>query len=340
MPYSPRLLAATALGLFLILLVGPNAPATAAPEAEAAFQLVPDEHGMILEAPDGRAVFRYMTKKPEKTNLAANSVCCFHPVYTPSGERVTDLAPGDHHHHRGVFLAWHTMEFRQQADFSAFGPTGPTRGWNISRGDFWGWGQYAPTDGVVIESRHVKLVEADSEHAELEIQNEWMIHGRKMMDETTSVEVSEPSSVYVIDLGYELTPVHALVLNRTAFGGFCVRARNDGDSYYATAEGKVDLADPHYSVPELNWPAADWYDFTIRLAGGKTVGVAVVDHTDNPPSTWHNPRYVWMVNPCVVAKRPVRVKGGNSLVLRYRLIVHDGPTPVPLVEKLSEEFRK
>jgi len=37
--------------------------------------------------------------------------------------------------------------------FSPFGPTGPTRGFNINRGDFWGWGQFAPTQGRVIKNR-------------------------------------------------------------------------------------------------------------------------------------------------------------------------------------------
>src|SRR5512143_3273204 len=100
------------------------------------YTLVPDDYGMTLKAPDGKTVFTYMTRKPEKSNLAANSTCCFHPLNTPSGERLTDLAPGDHHHHRGVFLAWHTMQFHEPADFSAFGPLGPARGFNINRGDF------------------------------------------------------------------------------------------------------------------------------------------------------------------------------------------------------------
>jgi len=69
------------------------------------FALIPDPYGMVPKAPDGRTVFRYMIRKPAKTNLAANSACCFHPLYTPSGVRLTDLAPGDHHHRRGVFLA-------------------------------------------------------------------------------------------------------------------------------------------------------------------------------------------------------------------------------------------
>jgi hypothetical protein len=131
-----------------------------------------------------------------------------------------------------------------------------------------------------------------------------------------------------------------MVLNHTAFGGFCVRARNDGQSAYSTSEGTVDLPDPHYSLPELNWPAADWYDYTIQLDDGETIGCAVIDHPDNPPATWHNPRYVWMLNPCIVDRGPVEVPAGETLVLRYRLVVHDGASPVDLLRDLSRQFRR
>jgi len=217
------------------------------------YSLAPDKHGVVLKSPTGKTVFRYMTVKPKKT-----------------GERLTDLAPGDHHHHRGVFLAWHTMAFREKADFSKLGPTGPTYGWNISRADFWGWGEFAPTQGRIIKNREVDLVKADAEEAELRIHNDWVTNERVMMTEHTSAKVREPrpsdgrgeqDGVYIIDLDYRLTPTLDMTLNHTAFGGFCVRARNDGDSYYATADGKVELPDPHYSVPELNWPAKRWYDY-------------------------------------------------------------------------------
>lgn len=307
--------------------------------AKGAYTLEPDVHGVVLKTPDGRVVFRYMTVKPEKTNLAANSVCCFHPVNTPSGERVTDLAPGDHHHHRGVFLAWHTMEFREEADPRALESAPAPGATGVYRGDFWGWGQYAPTEGVVIKSREVKLLAADADKATVLIQNAWMIDDKTMLDELASAEVREQDGLFVIDLDYQLMPVFDLVLNQTAFGGFCVRARNDGDSYYATAKGKVELPDPHYSDPGLNWPASDWYDYTIKLRGGKTVGAAVINHPKNPASTWHNPRYVWMINPCIAAKKPVEVKAGAALALRYRLVVHDGPTPTEALEKLTAEYR-
>jgi hypothetical protein len=161
-----------------------------------------------------------------------------------------------------------------------------------------------------------------------------------MMDELTLAKVCEQKGVYVMDLDYQLTPVVDLVLNHTAFGGFCVRARNDGESWYANPKGKIELPDPHYSVPELNWPGADWYNYTIKLTSGKTIGVTVLDHPSNPPATWHNPRYVWMINPCIVAKQPVRLPAKTPFHVRYRLIVYDGAMPGELVKELNREWRK
>ena len=88
----------------------------------------------------------------------------------------------------------------------------------------------------------------------------------------------------------------------------------------------------------FNWPAKRWYDYTIKLDNGRTIGVGTIDHPDNPPSTWHNPRYVWMVNPCIVASEPFQVKKDKMLRLRYRLVVHDGPTPTDMLNKLESSW--
>jgi hypothetical protein len=47
-----------------------------------------------------------------------------------------------------------------------------------------------------------------------------------------------------------------------------------------------------------------------------------------------------MVNPCIVARKPVALKGRQPFHLRYRLIVHDGPLPGGLVQELNREWRK
>jgi len=305
-----------------------------------AYTLGDDPLGKILKSPAGKTAFVYMTKKPNDPNFWANSTCCFHPLFTPAGERITDFAPGDHHHHRGVFLAWHSMTFHRKADFKALGPLGPTHGMDINRADFWGWGQFAPIDKRVIVNKDLRLVKADAQSAQLDVVNDWTIEGQRFLAEHTTVDWQGQSGANVLDLTYRLTPDWDLTLDHTAFGGFCVRARNDGDSWYSDPTGqKVTRPDPHYSAPELNWPAADWYGFSIKLKSGKEIGCAVVNHASNPPSTWHNPRYVWMVNPCIVAEKAVEVPQGKPLTLRYRVITFDGALPLPLVKQLSANWR-
>jgi hypothetical protein len=294
---------------------------------------------MQLRTPDGRIVFDYLTRKPAGVNLTSPSVACFHPINTPAGERVTALAPDDHPHHRGMYIAWHDAEFRAPINTSRGGPTSPLFGWSITKADFWGWGQYAPRDGKVIQTASVKLVEADASHARLEILNAWMSGTRKMLDETTTTTVTERDGVYVIDSTFRIAPVVDYVLHKASFGGFNFQARKDGQSHFTNASGVVMLRDPHYSVAELNWPAAEWYGYVIQLANGRTVGAAVLDHPLNPPSTWHNSRSLWMLNPSISALQPITIRPDAPLTLRYRVVVHDGPTPTAVVQKLATEWR-
>ena len=313
-------LAAAVLGGCLVAASGVCGAAPAADDAEGKFTLTPGEHGMVLKAPDGRVVFGYMTKKPADSKLTANSVCCLFPVNTPSGERAVDFAPDDHPHHRGVFLAWHSTKGKQKADF-------------------WGWGEWAPTEGRVIENRSVKLVRADAKRGVVLVHNEWMVGEDVMIREETVIVARQQGRAYVIDLTYRLTPTVDVTLDQTAFGGFCAKTRKDGKAVYTNPTGPVKLPDPHHLKPQTNWPAAAWYDRTIELESGKTIGVAVVNHPDNPPTTWHNLPPIAMVNPCIVAPGAVTIKKDQPLVLRYRLVVHDGATPKQLLSRLSSEWR-
>src|SRR5437868_8591059 len=172
--------------------------------AASVYTLEPIEYGMRLTTPDGRMVFEYLTKKPDNIGLTSPSVACFHPVNTPLGERVTSIAPDDHPHHRGIFFGWHDSEFREPANFENYGPHRPDHGWNIRRADFWGWGEYAPRENRVVQNREVKLAAAGSGSARVEIQNDWMVGNRKMLDEINTVIVTERNGVFVLDLEYRL----------------------------------------------------------------------------------------------------------------------------------------
>lgn len=303
------------------------------------YSLAPVADGMQLRTADGRVVYDYLVRKPAGSALTSPSAACLHPVLTPSGERLTALAPDDHPHHRGIYLAWHDSEFRQPIDRSRGGPFAPLAGFNVTKADFWGWGQYAPRDGRVIQNTSVRLTAASLAQAQLEIRNDWMVGQRKMAEELTTTTASDRNGVYVLDFQFRITPVVDYLLNKASFGGFNVQARKDGDSYYTSSGGRVTYPDPHYSIPELNWPAAAWYGYVIALAGGRTIGAAVIDHPLNPPSTWHNSRTLWMLNPNISAVGPLTIRPDAPLTLRYRVVVHDGPTPTEVVNTLATEFR-
>src|SRR2546430_14936910 len=84
----------------------------------------------------GQQVVLYHLRPPPGTKLVVESGDFFHPLTTPRGVVVTDLAPTDHPHHRGVFLGWVEMHGAKDADF-------------------WGWGEHAPIQNRRIVNRSV-----------------------------------------------------------------------------------------------------------------------------------------------------------------------------------------
>jgi hypothetical protein len=302
--------------------------------ADQSYTLVQSHDGYEVKTPEGRVVFDYVTIKPTNIGLTSPSAAYFHPVETPSGETVTNVTPNDHPHHRGIFLGFLNSEFHTPNHEQTKVPGGL---FDIHRADFWAWGFFAPREDRVMKNRDVQLLHADSKHAAVEIHNDWLVEGKKMLEETDHVDVSERDGVYVIDLIYRIDPLYDYVIEQTAFGGFAVQGMKYGDSYYSAPWGKVTFPPPYYSNPESDWPSEPWYDYTVRLnSDGKTVGIAVLDHPLNPPTRWHNT--VWLLNPCISSYRPVTIHPGAPLILRYRVVVHDGPPPTKVLQQLSEEW--
>jgi hypothetical protein len=303
----------------------------------ASYTLTPSSEGMQLKTPDGRVVFEYKTKVP--AGVQSPSAAYFDPVNSPSGERVSNAGPDDHPWHRGIFLGILDSEFHTPVDNSKAPPPRLEGAYSIKRADFWAWGLYAPREERVIKNRSIRLVAADEKHAKLEIVNDWLIENKKMLDETDEVTVSEREGVFVIDLAYRLAPVVDYVIEQTAFGGFVFQAQKYGESYYSNASGRVtDLPGPHYSLTDSDWPSEPWYDYSIKLkSDGKLVGVAILDHPMNPPTRWHNT--LWMVNPCTATFGPQTIHPNAPQILRYRVVVHDGPPPTDVIQKLSVEWR-
>jgi hypothetical protein len=274
-----------------------------------------------IRTPEGKEILQYQLQRPADSKLPVESACYFHPVRTPKGVVVTEVAPSDHLHHRGIFLAWVEMHGKQDADF-------------------WGWGEHAPIKGRRIVSRRVSEPLSTATSAGFRAFNEWLAETNVMVAEELRAEARADGAANVLELTYSLTAREDLTLARWAFSGFCVRVRKDGKIEAQGPDGPVALPNPKHTEPASDWPAAAWYGYTIVLADGNMVGAAVIDHPRNPPSLWHNHRDVRMLNPCIVAPKAVSMKAGVPLVLRYRVVVHDGPTPRELLNRLAKEWRQ
>lgn len=300
----------------VVLFLGSAVVAHAAGES---FRVARTAEAVVVRAGE-REVLRYQLRKPADSALTVDSACYFHPVATPGGTVVTDVAPDDHRHHRGIFLAWVEMH-------------GAGRD-----ADFWGWGKHARKEGRQIVNRAVTGL-AGGRRARFRARNEWQADGTPMVREDLQVALQGTGPAHVLDLVYTLTPVEDVRLARWAFSGFVLRARKDGSATFEGPDGPVDLPAPKHTDPETDWPAAAWYGVTLALPDGGVASTAVIDHPRNPPALWHNVAGIRMVNPCIVAPGEVRLRAGRPLVLRYRVVLQDGPLDRDRIQHLARQFR-
>jgi hypothetical protein len=288
------------------------------------YQFEQTADAVSFKSQDGETVLRYQLKGGAEKKLSVESGCYFHPFATPAGVTVTEVAPDDHPHHRGIFLAFVEMHGGKDADF-------------------WGWGEHAPKDGRVIVNRSVIAGGGlpQTKSPEFVADNEWIAEGQVMLKERLVVSLTRPiGSANVLDLSYTLTPTSDTTLSQWAFSGFCVRTRKDADLKALGPKGEVTLANPSHLKPESDWPAQPWYAYELRFKDDKVAGVAVIDYPENPPALWHNHRDIRMLNPSIVAPAAVKLRGGEPLVLRYRVVAYDGRTPREALDRLAEEFAK
>jgi hypothetical protein len=278
---------------------------------------------VVLQTPADKPILRYVHERvPEGEKApAVEGVCFTHPIYTPSGEIVTDLAPADHPHHRGVFCGWIEVEGEQP-------------------GDWWGWGAKAPKENRFVLNREARVTEHSADRVTLRLINAWRVGEETIVGERITLSATSLEGCHVIDYEFKHTvatrkPVR---IAQNPFGGFCYRARPRGKQEITGPNGRMMLPDAVFDRAETNWPSSHWYDLTYRADDGKVSGVAVMDHPNNPLSTWHVVRGIHMLNPCIVAEGPHEIEFGDPLYLKYRLVAHDGDAASVDLPKLYDQF--
>ena len=201
-----------------------------------------------------------------------------------------------------------------------------TRSAETLRGDFWGWGKFAPTEGRVIVNKDVRLARADATSAEIAVDNDWVIGNQTVMREATTIRAGEDQGARVLDLTYRFTSDYDVKLNRMAFTGVCFRCRKEGPYTFADSKGRSRCRIPTRRNRRSDWPARDWYSHTSRSPAARLVASALIDHPSNPPSLWHGARLVSFLNPASRHRRR-DIPAGRTLTLRYRAVAHEAGSP-------------
>jgi hypothetical protein len=268
---------------------------------------------------NGKPVFFYQ-KAPK--SLTGKYICnnYIHPLYNLKGAVLTEEFPADHPYHRGVFWTWHQIYID-----------------TISIGDGW------INEGISQDVVKV-LTEKKKDHAGIRLEVLWnsdsLPAGNPFMREKTSIIVHPAESdIRIIDFAIELNAlVDQLEIGGSAdakgYGGFCLRLNIPDSMVFSSVDGIV--------IPqELQITASPWMDFSGAFGDDQNKnGIAVLCHSGNPlyPSPWILRQKGSMQNSVYPGKERIRLEMNNPVVLRYRLIIHNGNVQDVNLNKLQAEY--
>ena len=169
--------------------------------------------------------------------------------------------------------------------------------------------------------------------------------GLAMGSETQEYTFRGNESTRTIDCTFTLTADHGtpLKMGDTKEGTFAIRVVR------SLQEPAVKMLNSAGAVGEKNiWgKRADWVDYS-GVVGGERIGIAIFDNPGNikHPTYWHARGYgLFAVNPFGEhdfyndPKRDgsVTIATGNSLTLRYRVLIHNGDAEEA---KVAEAYRR
>jgi hypothetical protein len=272
----------------------------------------------------------------------------FWPVAGPHGDPVTRAFPNvkgvpgetaDHPHHRGLHFT-HGEVAR------------PGKPWV----DF--WAESAKVQGKIVHKAFDPAPAASGGMLAFGVRNEWLApDGETLVDEHTRWTITDLGNgealfTAVITLAPAGGPVAFL---DTKEGSLCFRVATSMDEKKAKPAtpglptgGRIVGSGGATGEKECWGKPADWIDYVGPVAG-KTVGVAIFDHPGNKPRVrWHVRAYgLFAANPFGSAafnkanpKSELTLEPGQTLTLRYGVLIHAGDTKEGKVAERYAEFVK
>jgi hypothetical protein len=260
------------------------------------------------------------------------------PIIGPGGRSMTRSYPvgptvegetDDHPHHQSL---WVTHDQVNGADF-----------WkeNVNQGK--------DENGARIIHRDFVEVESEGATARVVTRNDWMNGDKRICeDQRTIVFGTGAGSQRWIDYTIVLKPSDGEVtFGDTKEGTFAVRVA-DTMRVDAKLGGRIVNSEGHADEAAWGMPAR-WVDYSGPV-DGETVGVTIMSHPDSfrPAPRWHVRTYgLFTANPFgqrdfpspeAASQGPVTVQPGDSLTLRYRVVLHEGDADAANIEQAYAEF--
>jgi hypothetical protein len=314
----------------LILSCGPSS------DKSSVFNFEEGEQGIALSE-NGKAVFFYQ-KEPKE--ISQGYVCnnYLHPLYSLNGDTLTEEAPEDHPHHRGIFWSWHQHYINGR-----------------SIGDGW------MMDGISKEVVELK-VNTHKNRANLDVKIHWkstdyengmpyleehtsiVVHpldnSIRMIDFTISLQALLPGvSIRMIDFTISLQALLPGVSlggsdDEKGYGGFCTRIKMPDDFVFTSIGGPV-------KPQNLQVSAGPWMHFSGSPGtSGEQYGLAILCHpgTPNYPAPWILRQKSSMQNIVFPGRDPVEISMDRPVILKYRLILHAGTANDVDLAALQSEY--
>jgi hypothetical protein len=241
----------------------------------------------------------------------------FYPVYGPDNIPLTEFGKphdptGSHAHHYSLWIAHH----------------------DVNGLSFWG------ERAGIIAHEQLALTEDGPIFARVIQKTRWRHNDTDLLRETRTITTYRTAHDFrALDIELALTPAtnNAVTFGKTSFGFLAARVTEsmtvfDGAGEIRTSEGKLNESGAHLT-------RAKWLDQSGPIAQNKWGGIAILDSPENPnfPTGWHCRNDGW-AGAAFNMDAPHKLNPGQTLRLRYRIILHRGDSKAARIDQRFQEW--
>jgi hypothetical protein len=243
-----------------------------------------------------------------------------YPLLLPNGGNITAFRPADHMWHRGL---WFTWKF-------------------VNGANYWEEGDERQGNQHTVRAPEVTAEDFGKSLA-LTTELEWRDKNGATIRETRRVRTTPGEQAHVMDWEVRQTALKDLVIDRTpyttwgGYGGLVVRASQSlRNQTLLFPDGKK----KDYAAPE----PARWCDLSGQLDGApnRYGGVTFMDHPENPrhpvPVYARSKPLDNFMNMAILFHEPMKLKEGEELHLRYRVLLHNEKGNADALNRQWEEY--